>query len=110
MGGIDGLIQDILVGKVLAMVSFISGIICLIVAALIAHNIETVWLVLALIFAFFMGFVLTILTVQPVDSGAATIFVAFAEDPHTLQITKPDLYNALHERYPGASVWSHVRA
>jgi len=46
-----------------------------------------------------IGFVVCSLTLAPLDSGVATLFVCFAEDPAQLHATNPTLNGQLHQAW-----------
>ncbi|KAJ3028769.1 putative choline transporter, neither null mutation nor overexpression affects choline transport [Rhizophlyctis rosea] len=60
-------------------------------------------------FAFFVGVAMFGVLSEAVYSGVATTFVCLAEDPEALQRTKPELFNAIRETYPGTTLTSHVQ-
>jgi hypothetical protein len=62
------------------------------------------------VFAFVIGYGLTLLVVKVVDSAVSIIFVAFAQDPDALSTSKPELYNMFRETYPGLPVWAVSRS
>jgi len=103
--GVDTIINDQLVGKVMGIIAFISAIICGAFAAAYSY-LDTVLydqygyapIVFAIV-GFVIGLVLVNQVLFVIDSGVATVFVCFAEDPHALSQTKPALYQVFRETY-----------
>jgi len=101
--GVDTIVNDALASKVLTMIIFISAIICGVFGGIwgyLDHDLEVNWLyILTGIGGFLIGIVLVGQVLFVIDSGVATIFVCFAEEPHALSQTKPALYQIFKETY-----------
>lgn len=105
--GFEALINDSLVGVALGFASLMGGLTgAAVSAALSSFVFEEAagsWVVWAVI-GFLFGFGLTMLAVEVVESAVTTLFVCLAEDPASLQRSKPAMYAQLvppiHERYP----------
>lgn len=97
--GVEAIINDNLISGVLVLGSFLGGIICAIVAAIMAlSTIEDYWITCAVL-GFLIGFAMVMLTMEVVESGVATIFVCFAMDPLALKRNDPHLYQKFVETY-----------
>ncbi|CAH1759261.1 24015_t:CDS:2 [Entrophospora sp. SA101] len=107
--GIDAIINDNLVGNVLAMAAIFIGGICALFGFVYITYLEpglftgdqmALSSALIIIISFIFGFTLTSVMLQPINSGVSTIFVALAEDPDALRQTKPRLYQRIVETWP----------
>jgi hypothetical protein len=98
--GFMAIVNDSITGTVFGMSSFIGAILAAILGALIS----LIWvdsIILVIIISFFIGYTMIFQVMQTLESGVATIFVAFAEDPHALQRNDPQLYNRFISTYGG---------
>lgn len=100
--GIDAVVNDSLVGTCTGMVSLgiglISGAATFAISALIYAESTAV----SITIAFLMGslsMIIPYVALVIVEAGATTTFVCLAEDPASLQRTKPELYNAIMQKY-----------
>ncbi|KAJ3273020.1 putative choline transporter, neither null mutation nor overexpression affects choline transport [Terramyces sp. JEL0728] len=103
--GIDALVNDCLVGRVLAMggvlvgmCNAIFGIIYL--AATQSNGIGGANFGVGALFAFVVGVFQFYVVANVIHSGVVTSFVCLAEDPQALLATKPELYYKIREVYP----------
>lgn len=100
--GIDAVVNDSLIGTCTGMVSLgiglISGaVVFAILAFIYAESTE-----ISISIAILMGLLSTMIPFVAfviVEAGATTTFVCLAEDPASLQRTKPELYNAIMQKY-----------
>jgi len=102
--GFDAVINDSLIGGVLAFAQIISGLLTGIITALIAnYSFDTDWRPYAGV-GFVVGVMLLSVVSEVVEAAVITLFICLADDPVTLQRTKPNEYNMimdpLHENYP----------
>ena len=107
--GFDMLINDSLIGIALGFACLMGGLSSAAVCGVMSHVLFTssgVWWVWALI-GFVMGFAMTMVATEVVDSAVTALFVCLADDPAALQRTKPDEYAklvpAIQARYPAIS-------
>jgi len=116
--GFDAVINDSLIGGVLAFAQIISGLLTGIVTALIAnYSFDTDWRPYAGV-GFVIGVMLLTVVAEVVEAAVITTFICLADDPATLQRTKPVEYtmlvDPLHQNYPdirgggGAHYGGHV--
>jgi len=102
--GIDAVINDSLIEKVLGLGAFavgcLSGAVGLLYVA-ISSLPQTDAYYFGIGGSFFLLGITTFSVLATViDSGVATTFVCFAEDPETLKKNKPALYSKIQEVYP----------
>lgn len=93
--GFDIIINDDLIGPVLSISCFLSGLVSALITTLVCwiYFNGTSWEPWIAV-AFVCGFALTLCVLVVVRSGVATIFVCFAEDPAALSL-KPQAYSKL---------------
>jgi len=105
--GVDAIVNDVLTGKVMGMMIFISAVICGLFGGVWGYldkDLNETWLfVLTGIFGFLIGIVLVAQVLFVIESGITTIFVCFAEEPQALNATKPSLYQLFRETYEEGS-------
>jgi len=110
--GIDALINDDLTGFALLCGSFIGGIVCAIVAVLMAHNNSSVqsYTTAFGVIGFTIGFFLCMTILHVVRSAIVTLFVCYAEDPNALKVNHEQECNkfeqARAQAYPNYNVRS----
>merc|ERR1719334_515445 len=92
--GITALINDDLTGFAVFAGSLIGGIICAIIGGTMGR-IGTEAPEMYSVFGFMVGFYLCWTILQVVTSCVITIFVCYAEDPHTMSVNHPGEYNKL---------------
>jgi ABC-type Fe3+-siderophore transport system permease subunit len=102
--GFDAVINDSLIGGVLAFAQIIGGIFVGVITALIArYAFDADWRPYAGV-GFIIGLMLMVVITEVVESAVIALFICLADDPVTLQRTKPDEYNRLmdplNENYP----------
>lgn len=99
--GIDAIINDQLIGNVLAIGALLVGLVCAGLGFLIAKEfVETNQAIFVSLISFLIGFFFMSLVTQVIESGTATTFVCIAENPHAISQTKPELYQKIRETYP----------
>ena len=91
--------RDDLTGFAIACGSLIGGIICAVVGYFMAVNTNSldhgaIPIVIAII-GFIIGFFLVHTVLYTIESGVATLFVCYAEDPGAMQRNRPQEYNEL---------------
>ncbi|RHZ44985.1 hypothetical protein Glove_701g14 [Diversispora epigaea] len=104
--GVEAIINDNLIGNVLVMGAFFIGVLCALFGFgyikiakpdfIDNNNI----ILLFVIICFLLGFMMTVVVTDAIDSGVATTFVALAEDPEALRRTKPELFERIRQRWP----------
>jgi len=102
--GVEAIINDNLIGNVLAMGAIFIGALCALVGFVYIKLFIKVMdgsltLILVLI-CFFLGLMMTIVVTDAIDSGVTTTFVALAEDPNALRRTKPELFERIRREWP----------
>jgi len=97
--GFEAIVNDNLISGVLLMGALLGGIVCSVVSGVISLEVVREYWITCAILGFALGFVITMTTMEVVESGVATIFVCFAMDPSALQRNDPILYNKFHETY-----------
>ncbi|EPS37392.1 hypothetical protein H072_8880 [Dactylellina haptotyla CBS 200.50] len=112
--GIDALIQDCLINPVLTMGAVFVGYLCALLAYLYleftnpAYNSRGTYTAVIMAFAFLIGLQIANVFLNPLKSGASTIFVAIAVDPQVLMSDHPDLYGRMVSVYPHIQQAIHV--
>ncbi|GJJ77400.1 hypothetical protein EMPS_09759 [Entomortierella parvispora] len=111
--GVDAIVNDSLVGNVLGMGSFaiaiMSGLYGYLFIKVVQPSFydpqdEALVVGAVVVVEMILGAVMMSVPNNVIDSGVTTTFVALAEDPQALLDTKPDLFNAIMERYPDVAV------
>lgn len=97
--GIQAIINDNLISGVLSIGALIGGIMCGGVGAALGYSYIRDYWISTTVAGFIIGFVMVLLTMEVVDSGVATIFVAFAMDHEAMKRNHPDLHTKFRERY-----------
>jgi len=97
--GIDALINDDLTGFALVCGSFIGGIVCAIVAVLMAYNTSSLkdYATAFGVIGFVVGFFLCMTVLNVVRSAVVTLFVCYAEDPNALNVNHPEIYSKFEQ-------------
>ncbi|KAF3941395.1 hypothetical protein ABW19_dt0206175 [Dactylella cylindrospora] len=112
--GIDALIQDCLINPVLTMGAVFVGYLCALLAYLYleftnpSYNERGTYTAVIMAFAFLIGLQIANVFLNPLKSGASTIFVAIAVDPQILMSDHPDLYGRMLSVYPHIQQAIHV--
>ncbi|EWC44136.1 hypothetical protein DRE_07193 [Drechslerella stenobrocha 248] len=112
--GVDALIQDCLINPVLTMGAVFVGYLCTLLAYLYleftkpAYNSRGSYTAIILAFSFLLGLQIANVFLNPLKSGATTIFVAIAVDPQVLMANHPDLYGRMVSVYPHIQEAIHV--
>lgn len=105
--GFDALLNDSVIGIVLGFAALMGGLASGLISGIVAEvvfsgNAGPFW-AWGLI-GFLLGYSLTLMAVEVVDSSVISLFVCLCEDPAQLQRTKPDVYNdlvpSISARYP----------
>jgi len=99
--GLMPVVNDNIVGTVLSLGCFIVASISAVVGGLLAFFWLGSEVIFAAIVSFAIGFSFCIMTMQVIESGTATIFVCFAEDPVALHRNSPLLYETFVTTYQG---------
>jgi hypothetical protein len=91
--GIDAIINDDLIGTVLTFGALIGGLVVAVIGAVCAKWVVVFdpWGIWAAI-GFLIGFAMTLICMEVVQSAVCALFVCFAEDPQALNDTKPEVY------------------
>ena len=96
--GFDALLNDSVIGIVLGFACLMAGLTSAAACAVLSHTMFSAaagsWLVWAVI-GFVVGFAMTMIATEVVDSAVTALFVCLAEAPDVLQRTKPDEYQRL---------------
>jgi len=103
--GFDAIINDSLIGPTLGLGSLIGGIITGLTAGGVAYAIVKDYWILLAIFGFFIGFVMVQTLTEVINSGVATTFVCFAQEPQVLQRNNPHLYQKFVDTYNNILHW-----
>ncbi|TPX31288.1 hypothetical protein SmJEL517_g05328 [Synchytrium microbalum] len=103
--GVDAIINDNLIGNVLAMGGLLVGLLSGFIGFIWAKFSDGIpatasYYVTIVIICFFIGFSEFSILAEVINSGVVTTFVCLAEDPNALARTKPELYEAIRETYP----------
>ncbi|CAB4438632.1 unnamed protein product [Rhizophagus irregularis] len=101
--GVEAIINDNLIGTVIAMGALLVGIVTALISYLyviILKNVGGGYIPLVVFLGFIIGFQMMTIMGSIILSGSATTFVCLAEDPRALERTKPDLYRAIRNTYP----------
>ncbi|KAK6521974.1 putative choline transporter, neither null mutation nor overexpression affects choline transport [Arthrobotrys megalospora] len=112
--GIDALIQDCLISPVLTMGAMFVAYLCALLAYLYleftnpAYNARGTYTAVIMVFAFLIGLQIANTFLNPLKSGATTLFMAMAVDPQVLIQQHPDLYSRMIQVYPQVSEAIHV--
>ncbi|KAJ6264239.1 hypothetical protein Dda_0382 [Drechslerella dactyloides] len=112
--GIDALIQDCLINPVLTMGAVFVGYLCALLGYLWleftkpSYNERNTYTAVIMAFAFLIGLQIANVFLNPLKSGATTIFVAIAVDPQVLMSDHPDLYGHMLSVYPQIQQAVHV--
>ncbi|KAJ1976320.1 putative choline transporter, neither null mutation nor overexpression affects choline transport, partial [Dimargaris verticillata] len=112
--GIDLLINDDLVGNVVAMGGILVGAVCAIIGYVFvstvdpAYNATGTFTPIIILVSFFIGISLFFIPGQVIDSGNAATFVCLAEDPAALMRSKPMLFEQIRQSYPQVVDGLHV--
>ncbi|KAF3921734.1 hypothetical protein ABW21_db0208473 [Orbilia brochopaga] len=112
--GIDALIQDCLINPVLTMGAVFVGYLCALLGYLWleftkpSYNERGTYTAVIMAFAFLIGLQIANVFLNPLKSGATTIFVAMAVDPQVLMNDHPDLYGHMISVYPHIQQAVHV--
>lgn len=93
--GFDAVVNDSLVQGVLGLSIVIGGLLTGLITALLAYGaFDTDWKVWAGL-GFVVGAVTMMVTSEVTESAIIALFICYADDPATLQRTKPDMYHRL---------------
>jgi len=108
--GVDAIINDNLIGNVLAMGAILIGMLTALFGFLFltitspSYNADGSFTPVVVLLAFIVGLQMMWTVSSVIRSGVATTFVALAEDPQALARTKPELFEKIRQTYPGV-VW-----
>lgn len=112
--GIDALVNECLVGPVLATgglcVAYACGFIAYLYLVLTrpAYNADGGYTPVILSFSFLIGLQICNVFTTPLSSGIDTIFVAMAWDPEVMMRDHPDLYARMVGVYPHIQMAIHA--
>jgi hypothetical protein len=110
--GVDAIVNDSLVGNVLGMGSISVALLSALYGYLFIKVVqpsgyekenESLVIFIVVVVEMILGAVMMSVPNNVIDSGVTTTFVALAEDPQTLYRTKPELYRAIEQHYPGVT-------
>ena len=110
--GLDVIINEILIDKVLFLGTMFVGIlgfvIPLIIYTIAGEGGNGPWMWLWAIVCCFLGAFIFQNVGTVVNAGIATTFVCLAEDPEALRHSNPEFYDLLVQRYPQVAVGLHA--
>jgi hypothetical protein len=99
--GVDVIINDSLVGNCMKMAVLVISLICTAIALiggkLFIESVNVISLLCGL--SFLATFSIVSVATCLIESGASATLVCYAEDPATLQRTKPELYREITSSY-----------
>lgn len=109
--GLELVINNSLIGTVVGFLSLFLGSITALVAFIVWFVQDTsvnlaanqTQLLFIIIISVVIGLVFFSIIGEVVESGAATTFVALAEDPAALKASKPELWEQIRQTYPEAA-------
>ncbi|KAG6549167.1 hypothetical protein Mapa_009393 [Marchantia paleacea] len=100
--GLDVLINDDLTSTVLWIGCIIGGVLSALLGGLWTYfhvtNTQEKMTVSVVVLSFFIGYFITHLTMAVINSGVASYYVCFAEDPATLRRNDPEFYEVMWSR------------
>lgn len=106
--GFDAIINDSLINGVMSLIIIIGGLSTGIFGALVGYyGYNTDWRVWAGL-GFLIGAALMFVIAEIVDSSVTTLFICLADDPATLQRTKPEEYNRITQSINKACQTKHT--
>jgi len=97
--GIQAIINDNLISNVLLLGAFLGGAITALTGGIIGYAWASEYWVGLAVTGFIIGFVMSMLTMEVVESGVTCIFVCFAMDPAALKRADPFLYQKFSDTY-----------
>jgi len=97
--GFDLIINDDLTETVFFTIALFNGITVAVIVGLLAWACHVKYALLLAIIAFVVAYLLSAFALSVLDSGVATLFVCFAEDPEQLEATRPDLHAQLRNAW-----------
>jgi len=100
--GFEAIINDDFTGEVLSLGVLIGGVCAALVGGIfgaIFTGIQQSQLPSIIFACFFIGIVLVLTVMEVIDSGVATIFVCFVEQPERLRVVDPEFYEKFRESY-----------
>jgi len=100
--GFDAVLNDDITGMVLNTACVVGGLFTAAVGGIIGliQGGEGYEYALAFV-GFIIGFSITLIVVEVIDAGVATIFVCFVEEPERLRESNPHFYQKFSETYSG---------
>jgi len=108
--GIDAIINDDIIGGVLAFASFIGACMVGAIAAVMAKFAFSIdywgyWVAIG----FIVGYAMVMIAMEVVASSVCALFVCFSEDPAALQQSKPEVYGKFYTALTGHRYASQLR-
>ncbi|KAG9290148.1 hypothetical protein G9A89_010454 [Geosiphon pyriformis] len=102
--GVEAIINDNLIGNVLAMGAIFIGVLCALFGyayiKIFTSGFDTTRILVLVLVCFLLGLMMTIVVTDAIDSGVTTTFVALAEQPDALRRTKPELFERIRQEWP----------
>jgi len=97
--GIEALVNDNIISFVLSAGCLAGGAIAAALSGGIAYVVVHDYWLLCGVLGFIIGFTMFLMPAEVIESGTATYFVCFAQDPQVLRTTNPELYQRLVTTY-----------
>jgi len=101
--GVDAILNDLLISKVLSIGKLVVGLVAGGVTALLGYITgvhEAILLVYEGLLAFFIAYFIFSIVSKVIDSCVVTMFVCICEDSEAIKYSRPELYNKIKETYP----------
>jgi hypothetical protein len=97
--GFDAVVNDDITGMVLNTACMVGGLVAAFSGCLFtyfyygANSFESYWFsILIAALGFFIGYTITLVLMEVIDAGVATVFVCFVEEPARLKDSSPHFY------------------
>lgn len=100
--GVDAIVNDNLIGTCLGIASLTigiaSGLVVFLLSSIVYGKEWELSIVVSVVFGI-IAIIIPSVAFEIIGAGSTTTFVCLAEDPQSLQRSKPELYNAIMEKY-----------
>lgn len=100
--GVDAIVNDSLVGTCTGMltlgIGLVAGFVVFVISAFIYREPSAMCIVVSINIGL-LSMIVPYVAFVILEAGSTTLFVCLAEDPASLQRTKPELYNAIMQKY-----------